>query len=126
MNTLPKFGAVLLVVLQLASCARARVDLHHTIAPGKAIAMAGFVKLPGRYSHHDGMTIADALSQAGGYGRCRSCEPFYQKNGWHPTFDQPPKVRRTGKSLQLPKAKAEWMQFRLQPGDEIEFRHVLF
>ena len=67
-----------------------------------------------------------ALGEAVRYGRCTSCQKFYDENGWHPTFDMPPKVQREGQALQLPKTKADWMKFTLQRDDEIKFRHIMF
>ena len=126
MNALLKFVASLLLILQMSGCANAPVAVQPAVPAGATIAVIGFVKTPGSHVFHDGMTVADALAEAGGYDRCSSCQKFYDENGWHPTFDQPPKVQRAGKTLQLPKTKAEWRQFTLQPEDEIEFRHIMW
>lgn len=89
-----------------------------------AISVAGFIKAPGRYGHREGMTVEDALDEAGDYEECESCQAFWEDFGDHSTYSNPPRVRRAGQRLQLPKKRAEWMRFILQPGDEIEFRHV--
>ena len=88
------------------------------------ISVSGFVKTPGRYSYTEGMAVEDALDAAGGYGTCSSCRLFFAESGDHPTYRMPPKLRRTGRRLPLPKARVEWMRFILEPGDEIEFRHI--
>jgi len=92
---------------------------------GGAISVMGFVKAPGAYSHRDGMTLEDALDEAGGYAACVSCQRYFELGGNHPTYDTPPKVRRAGRRLGLPKVRAEWMRFILEPDDEIEFRHII-
>jgi len=88
------------------------------------ISIVGFVKTPGRYSYKGGMTVEDAVDEAGGYGTCSSCQKYFDERGDHPTYAMPPKVRRAGEYLQLPKDRTEWMRFTLEPGDEIEFRHI--
>ena len=126
MNALPKLIAISFLVLQMVGCATTPVAVKPVVLSGDSIAVIGFVKAPGRYSYHDGMTVAEALRDAGGYDRCKSCQAFYRQYGEHPTFDLPPKVQREGQMLQLPKPKAEWMQFILQRDDEIKFRHIMF
>ena len=74
---------------------------------GGDISVIGFVKAPGRFSYRDGMTVEDALDKAGGYGTCTSCQKFFEERRRHPTYDMPPKVRRAGKYLRLPKVRAE-------------------
>jgi hypothetical protein len=69
------------------------------------------------------MTVEDALDEAGGYGACESCQAFWEGTRRHATFDNPPKLRRGGKRLDLPKLRAEWSQLKLEQDDEIEFRH---
>jgi len=89
----------------------------------EGISVGGFVKAPRRYSYRQGMTIEEALDLAGGYGACESCQAFWEETRRHATFNSPPKVKRGGRRLDLPKRRSEWSQFKLQPGDEIEFRH---
>lgn len=126
MRALLKIVLCSLLILEMGGCASAPVAGKSSIAFGDGITVVGFVKAPGKYSYHEGMTVADALHDAGGYGRCRSCQEFFHENGWHPTFDQPPNLQRAGQALKLPKIKAEWMKFPLEREDEIKFRHVMF
>ena len=90
------------------------------------ITVLDFVKAPGSFEYRAEMTVADALTAARGYGECESCEDYFRKRGKHPTYDAPPRIRRHGLTIQLPGKKTEWMQFRLQPGDEVRFLHVSF
>jgi hypothetical protein len=92
---------------------------------GGAISVMGFVKAPGTYPHREGMTVEDALDEAGGYDACISCRQYFELGGHAPTYDVPPKVRRAGRRLGLPQVRAEWMRFILEPDDEIEFRHII-
>jgi hypothetical protein len=92
---------------------------------GGTIAIEGFVHTPGRYACKKGMTLEDALDMAGGYAECESCQRWFEASRRHATYDQPPKIKRAGRRLELPKARAEWMRFILEPGDEIEFRHFI-
>jgi hypothetical protein len=93
-----------------------------------SIWVIGFVKAPGKYSFRDGMTIEDALDEAGGYDQCDSCQAFWEewRGRGHTTYDMPPKMRRAGRRLELPEERADWTRFSLEPGDEIEFRHIAF
>jgi hypothetical protein len=91
---------------------------------GGAISVIGFVKAPGTYPHRDGMTVEDAIDEAGSYDTCISCQTYFELGGHHSTYDTPPKVRRSGRRLGLPKVRAEWMRFILEAEDEIEFRHI--
>jgi hypothetical protein len=90
------------------------------------ITVLDFVKTPGTFAYRAETTVADALAAAGGYGECESCEDHFREHGKHPTYDWPPRVLRQGMIIQLPGRKTEWMQFRLQPHDEVRFRHVVF
>jgi len=92
-----------------------------------SISLLGFVNVPGRYAYTEGMTIEDALDDAGGYAACDSCQAFWEDKGGrgHTTYDKPPRVKRVGQRLQLPERRVEWSQFVLEPDDEIEFRHVV-
>lgn len=90
------------------------------------ITVLDFVKAPGSFDYRVAMTVADALTAAGGYGECESCEDYFRKRGKHPTYDAPPRIGRQGLTIQLPGKKTEWIQFRLQPGDEVRFLHVSF
>ena|SRR5687767_805415 len=96
------------------------------VSPGDSISVVGFVKAPGRYSYRAGMTAEDALEVAGGYDTCRSCQAYWEETRHHPTYDSPPKVKRAGRRHELPKLRAEWSRFKLEPDDEIEFRHFDF
>src|SRR4029077_5275066 len=97
-------------------------------AASSSISVIGFVKTPGRYSYRKGMTVEDALEEAEGYDACDSCQAFWEewKGRGHSTYDQPPKLKREGRRLKLPERRSEWTQFSLEPGDEIEFRHIAF
>jgi hypothetical protein len=90
-----------------------------------AIFVTGFVKAPGEYPYAKGMTIEDALDEAGGYRACDSCQAYFESTRRHPTYDKPPKLRRAGRRLELPEKRAKWVLFSLEPGDEIEFRHAI-
>ena len=116
-----KYLISVLTIAQLIGCAS-----RPSAPTGDSIVVDGFVKHQGRYAYFEGMTVADALSAAGGYGHCSSCEEFYNKNGWHFTFDWPPKVKRGEEFLKLPKNKVEWTKFILQRNDEVKFRHILW
>jgi hypothetical protein len=117
------FGSLL--VISLVGCAGRQVAKNTSISTSN-ISVRGFVKTSASYCYREGMTIGDALQAAGGYGKCRSCQEFFDTHGWHPTFDQPPILRRNGRRLQLPQRKTDWLNFTVQPQDEIRFRHFLF
>ncbi len=95
-----------------------------TGSPEAGISVVGFVKTPGRYSYRQGMTVEEALEEAGGYGACESCQAFWEETRRNATYDRPPKVKRGGRRLDLPTSRAEWSQFKLESDDEIEFRHL--
>jgi hypothetical protein len=126
MRTLPKILAMALLGTHFVGCANAPVGIQSAIPARDAITVVGFVQFPGKYPFHAGMTVADALHAAGSYGRCNSCQQFYNENGWHPSFDEPPELQRKGKLLRLPAAKAEWKNFKLREGDEVKFQHIMF
>ncbi len=90
---------------------------------GRTISVIGFVKAPGRYSYREGMRVEDALDEAGGYDTCILCQRMWEELGRCPTYEIPPFLRRAGRHLRLPWGRAEWMQFALEPNDEIDFRH---
>jgi hypothetical protein len=69
------------------------------------------------------MTVEDALDGAGGYATCDLCQAMWAESRRNPTYDMPPRIRRAGRSLKLPRKRAEWMRFILEPDDEIEFHH---
>jgi hypothetical protein len=121
-----KFIASFLLMVQVLGCSTVEDHVNAPVASEPSISVTGFVKTPGRFSYHDDMTLAEALAEAGGYRPCSSCRDFYEKEGWHPTFDWPPTLHRSGQSLQLPKTRNEWMPFKVQPHDEIKFRHIVF
>jgi protein involved in polysaccharide export with SLBB domain len=97
-------------------------------AASSSISVIGFVKAPGRYSYRKGMTVEDALDEAQGYDTCDSCQAFWEerRGRGHSTYDKAPKLKREGPRLKLPEERLEWTRFSLEPGDEIEFRHVTF
>jgi hypothetical protein len=72
------------------------------------------------------MTVEEALDEAGGYDACESCQAFWEERRRHASYDSPPKVKRRGRRLRLPRLRAEWSQFQLEREDEIEFRHVVY
>jgi protein involved in polysaccharide export with SLBB domain len=89
-----------------------------------SVFVVGFVKTPGRYSYKEGMTVENALDQAGGYATCDSCQAYWQAARHHPTYDNPPRVERAGRPLELPNKRREWGRFILEPDDEIKFPHI--
>jgi hypothetical protein len=93
---------------------------------GGVVCVIGFVKAPGRYSYREGMTVEEALDLAGGYDTCESCQAIWEGSRSHATYDGPPKLKRGGRRLQLPKLRAEWSQFKLERDDEVKFRHVVY
>jgi protein involved in polysaccharide export with SLBB domain len=94
-------------------------------SPGAvSISVVGFVKAPGTYCYTEGMTVENALDEAGGFEACDSCQAYWQATRRHPTYDKPPKVKRAGRRLRLPERRPEWTRFILEPDDEIEFRHI--
>lgn len=97
-----------------------------TPVPNPQIVMGGFVQNTGVYRYRPGMTVGDALIAAGGYGHCSACEAYRDKYGSHPTYEYPPRLRRQGNAYALQKHNADWMKFRLEPGDVLEFGHILW
>jgi hypothetical protein len=69
------------------------------------------------------MTVADALTAAGGYGHCDTCSRSTTIEN-HPTSRYPPTVYRDGMMLKLPREKSEWSRFLLFPGDFVVFHHI--
>ena len=126
MKAFVQLVAIFVMTSHLCGCATAPFAVQPGVSSGDSISVVGFVKFPGRYPFHEGMPVAEALGYAGGYGRCRSCQEYYDETGSHPTFDLPPRIQRAGNTLQLPKKKAEWMRFSLERDDEVKFRHILF
>lgn len=116
----------LFVALGMLGCGCPKGERITIARSAPAVLLSGFVDNPGRYPYRMGMTVADALSKAGGYRKCDSCMELYERCGWHPTFDWPPHVTREGRLIELPLAKSEWMNFPIHADDQIKFRHIAF
>src|SRR5437868_3652908 len=96
MNMVVKLMVGLIVVFQLLGCASKPVAIRSPIINADAIKVSGYVRIPGYYLYHEGMTAADALDLARGYGNCTACRQGFEEMGSHPSYDAPPKIRRDG------------------------------
>ena len=85
----------------------------------------GFVAELGPQIHRTGMTIADALELAGGYGKCEGCAKTYPS---HPTYRLPPTLTRGSSDVDLKSlpSREDWLRVTLEPGDILTFKHILF
>ena len=116
--------SALLVAMACApmSCTSIRTDSELPVDQSETVHVLGFVVTPGEYSYHPDMTVADALALAGGHGKCGHCEDFLGGRSGHPSYTRPIILTRTGNEEKI--HRADWKEFKLQPGDAIRVRHI--